>query len=414
MNCNTNQINTIMKKVYLLFLGIIISNLTFSQFSNIRFNDVFSTDSLNAWVVGDSGVILKVANGGQSIEDFSYNTHLALSSICFTNPQKGFIVGQSGLVLQTNDGGMSWNPIDLGDNRSFRSVSFVDDLNGWISTHGSQGPGLYRTTNGGEDWNYIDSTVYNPCFIDQNNGWAAVDLESGYPIQITNDGGISWSTLKHHNSRNGVIDLQFIDLTTGLFTTSDWTGEALLYKTIDGGDNWTVEHDIYGNSISIVDIDNCWIGGIGIYYSSDFYESWEVAVIYHTYILSLSVHGQSNGWAVGYDIGNATGAILKLDGINNWYPINLVGFNEITESKTEFSFYPNPTNNLITISYDLSNSNDAQITITNIRGQEIKQIDLGNVKTGKLDLNCEEYSSGVYFISLKTGSGVLTKKLIIE
>ncbi|MCD4773249.1 MAG: T9SS type A sorting domain-containing protein [Bacteroidales bacterium] len=407
-----------MKNICLIILGIVISNLAFSQFSNIEFKDVFSTDSINAWVVGSNGTIVKISDGGQTVEDYSYNTDLSLNSIYFTNIQTGFIVGDSGLVLQTNDGGLSWNQIDLGDIRYFRSVSFVNEQSGWISTYFSQGAGLYKTINGGEDWDYIDSTVYHPFFIDPNNGWGKLWV-GGPSIVGTNDGGNTWSYLSNFGGI-WLHDIQFIDLMNGFYTTNDMGGGPKLYKTTNGGLNWTLaSHDIYADILNLVDINNCWIGGRGgIYYSTDFFETWEQFTLppnnQQNFIYSLSINGISNGWAAAYNYTTEKGEIWKLEGTNNWIQLNIVGINETIKKTTELNCYPNPSNNITTITFELKNQSEIGLSVFNINGQELLQIFKGEKGKGthNFDLDCSSFSTGIYFIKLQTENGITTKKIV--
>lgn len=81
-------------KFFILWLfGIIFSNMIFAQNFDISFNDIYSTDSLSAWIVGDEGTILHINDGGASFEDHSFSTSLNLNSISFADEQRGFIAG---------------------------------------------------------------------------------------------------------------------------------------------------------------------------------------------------------------------------------------------------------------------------------------------------------------------------------
>lgn len=102
--------------------------------------------------------------------------------------------------------------------------------------------------------------------------------------------------------------------------------------------------------------------------------------------------------------------LLKTDmnGIITWT-------NEISiKPGNKLDIYPNPSKNITTLSFELGQIESITLSIRNICGQELKQIPYGIKKTGNYELNCDDFSPGIYFITLKTNSGILTEKLIIE
>lgn len=70
--------------------------------------------------------------------------------------------------------------------------------------------------------------------------------------------------------------------------------------------------------------------------------------------------------------------------------------------------YPNPTKSLIILE-NIDNIEIESITLTNLKGQLIKQF---NSKKTKLDIS--EISPGLYFLGIEYQNGFLTKKLLIE
>lgn len=81
--------------------------------------------------------------------------------------------------------------------------------------------------------------------------------------------------------------------------------------------------------------------------------------------------------------------------------------NDFTASK--FSTYPNPANNVVTVS-----NNDSilvsQITVTDINGRVVKTLAVGNVS--EVEMNVAELTSGIYFMNLTTDAGKVVKKFI--
>ena len=90
----------------------------------------------------------------------------------------------------------------------------------------------------------------------------------------------------------------------------------------------------------------------------------------------------------------------------------------------QLSSYPNPlilsVNGSATISYNLPESSDIELSVYNVKGQKVKELVTSNLSSGKhfaswngKDSNNKLVSSGVYFYKLKTANYIQTKKLLI-
>ncbi len=78
--------------------------------------------------------------------------------------------------------------------------------------------------------------------------------------------------------------------------------------------------------------------------------------------------------------------------------------------------YPNPVKGSTEIVYELANSSDVIIEVTDMTGRTILQFNEGNRPAGKhsLQLNTESLEAGVYFYTLKAGNFVDTKRMIVK
>ncbi|MDG1332031.1 MAG: T9SS type A sorting domain-containing protein [Crocinitomicaceae bacterium] len=83
-----------------------------------------------------------------------------------------------------------------------------------------------------------------------------------------------------------------------------------------------------------------------------------------------------------------------------------VSINEIEQSK--LNVYPNPTNNLITLS-----SNDVQIERIQLINLQSQLVFSEETSSKKVEINLEDYPSGIYFVSAELSNGqTVTKKVI--
>lgn len=77
----------------------------------------------------------------------------------------------------------------------------------------------------------------------------------------------------------------------------------------------------------------------------------------------------------------------------------------------EFSLYPNPANNMITLVAS-ANFNGATFSLHNVVGEKVV---IQNINVGKNSINIENLPSGIYFYSIiKEGELMETKKLIVK
>jgi hypothetical protein len=81
------------------------------------------------------------------------------------------------------------------------------------------------------------------------------------------------------------------------------------------------------------------------------------------------------------------------------------------EHKKAFSIYPNPANGLFTITIN-ENTSDSELIFSNILGKTIKKVRVNN---DQIQCNSNEFSKGIYFVSLISNNNVLlTKKLVVN
>ena len=94
--------------------------------------------------------------------------------------------------------------------------------------------------------------------------------------------------------------------------------------------------------------------------------------------------------------------------IDSLYNNNLVitGIKESTHNDF-ITIFPNPANNYITIEVP----QQATIEITNIQGKLIKTL---AAKSNKTNIDVSAFSSGVYFVKVKTEKGIMVKKFVKE
>jgi photosystem II stability/assembly factor-like uncharacterized protein len=188
----------------------------------------------------------------------------ALLEIHFVNELDGWGVSESWIV-RTNDGGITWynvTPSEVEEVGSAVETFILDKDHAWIQkpdfNNFPNNGLLYHTADGGLNWT-VSSTPFSGgdlSFVDENNGWMLADLGVGagsnaVAVFQTTDGGATWIQ-RYTNDPNlpqagdslplgGLkADLVPRDMQTAWVGGVVYSpGTIYLYRTDDGGENWT-------------------------------------------------------------------------------------------------------------------------------------------------------------------------------
>lgn len=101
--------------------------------------------------------------------------------------------------------------------------------------------------------------------------------------------------------------------------------------------------------------------------------------------------------------------------VNVHYTATPVAVQTYAATPTLSNAYPNPASTRVSFNYDLkASANEAFIIIKDITGNEVKR-EYVSGSNGRLSLNVDDLSEGVYFYSLIIdGKAATTKKLIVQ
>lgn len=228
---------------------------------------VFVLDENNAWVVGNRGIILHLADKGEKATLLPTWVEKALYNVDFTDAQNGLAIGQDGLIIKTSDGGKTWNQVKLelplqdwqaAQPHIFSLSRGADPNKVWAV--GPVGT-IIHSKDGGETWENLslgrDVTLNGVAFANDTEGWVAGEFGA---ILHTSDGGQTWQEQKNvHNlpkytrpdlseedalkQRVPQLYLEDLFLVAVAFRNTREgyvAGESgILLKTEDGGETWT-------------------------------------------------------------------------------------------------------------------------------------------------------------------------------
>jgi len=159
-------------------------------------------------------------------------------------------------VAVTHDGGATWQRVILPSSGS--STDYICTAHPPVFTSsrgvlpvdcgGLGGPGysgVYATSDGGGSWSFRKLPVFSQQldFVDASNGWTFAT--TGAVLYRTTDGGVNWTAVKQFAGEQNTNGLSFVSPTVGFAITARYSadgksGYSTMWKTTDGGSTWSV------------------------------------------------------------------------------------------------------------------------------------------------------------------------------
>ena len=290
-------------------------------------------DHSKGWALTDQNILL-TTDGGQVWKDVtpSGSAYGKYAYGDFTNAKYAWVVStaqpmdNSVNVLRTSDGGQHWQSSTI----SVSAVMLLD-LPHFLTTQegflelsigggaaGSEGDGIFHTTDGGQNWTEVSNTQQaggfplggrknGISFKDAQNGLATGQDASNNPwLYITHDGGHTWNAQSlppintdptaqlNYKTTPPVFfgNTGYLPTTaSGMFSANAAAATTVMYiyKTTNGGATWTLinpEHG-FGNSnaagwasddLYITDVNHAWgTDNAGqVWGTSDGFKNWQL------------------------------------------------------------------------------------------------------------------------------------------
>jgi photosystem II stability/assembly factor-like uncharacterized protein len=287
-----------MKSILNLIIILFFTNLSFAQTwtvqnssTNQSLVDVKIIDQDIAVAVGVNGTIVRTSNGGTNWSTISTPTTTNFYGL----EKQGdtlHAVGNFGVYLRSLDAGLTWSQISLSGNSNdcYKSMVLLDDqtlLASGGTCYSSNGPFIYKSTNGGDSWTQIpfsgSSALYKfsyhsgnnialgawhgktylssdggqnwtqhvtttqptvNCSIKPNGDVMSVGYNSNYFYKTNNSN--SWSTINNLTPTLTYPNITFVDNNIGYMVFQDNSNNSgRIYKTTTGGQSmsdWVLEY----------------------------------------------------------------------------------------------------------------------------------------------------------------------------
>jgi photosystem II stability/assembly factor-like uncharacterized protein len=177
----------------------------------------------------------------------------------------GWIVGEGGIILKTADGGDTWTSQNSGVKNNLFNLYCADD--NVVVAIGADGA-IVRTADGGDHWQVLKSpkliSLFGLTFVNQNKGFIVGEFST---ILATADGGQTWTLNYGGNTDDFTIgpyfSIAFSDPQHGL--AAGLAGDLMV--TDDGGNKWHAQRLPDPASGYVVAEDSSskilWVAGVG-------------------------------------------------------------------------------------------------------------------------------------------------------
>lgn len=228
-------------------------------FPNEYFLAAFFLDSLNGWIGGEGGKLMRTTDGGSSWfpanVDSTVFSNFAIRDFEFFSPQYGYAVGGhidiAGVIWRTDDGGQFWSVQGVAP-EPVLNLHFVDSLH-IIAVSGDLdfGSGKVTSTDGGMQWEYTYLGIFGEAraiaFRTPAEAWSPLGFTG--TLMVTQDSGKTWTDLYSPDSIP-MYDVTFTDSTTGFMVGNQ--GRILKYNPVtavieSGSDDYREEAVLFPN-----------------------------------------------------------------------------------------------------------------------------------------------------------------------
>lgn len=226
-------------------------------------NDIYFVSNETGFVVGENGVILKTTNRGNNWTNCVSGTTKDLKAISGTGINNIWAVGEKGIVLNSKDEGQTWDSVSLSAQLpDFADIGFKNGYGYIVGNKGS----IFKTTNGGENWTqqtniegFTGGESFKHLSITENKAF----VNAGYSQVIYVNSNDSWqkfvlpgysdfsdfttySSFFLNDNQGYLAGIEFM-IPTG---SSYGYGDIKIFRTDNGGTNWTIASAGSNNPIS--------------------------------------------------------------------------------------------------------------------------------------------------------------------
>jgi photosystem II stability/assembly factor-like uncharacterized protein len=257
--------------------------------------DIQAASDTHAWAISSGPAeqgqahIFATSDGRHWSEQFAaHDSGAFFDAISFWDDRHGIVMGDPFQhvpdILLTSDGGRTWTrdgtrtapPVIQGEGAFAASgtcLAVQGTTNAWIATGGGARARVFRTTDGGRNWQVSDTPVhagnassgnFSIAFVDARHGIVvggdyAKPKEPFDNVALSDDGGVTWRRPRGPLPQGYMSSVAYIPGTSGRSLVA--VGLAGTARSDDGGESWTMIDSVPYNSVAFASHDAGWAVG---------------------------------------------------------------------------------------------------------------------------------------------------------
>ena len=203
------------------------------------------------------GIVIKTTDSGLTWTQLTPDGIPGLEEMSFVDMQTGYAAGWDDYVIKTTDGGATWDTLTVAT-----GMWEITDIEFYDADHGIllEGANVYLTEDGGETWTAGGGLVNSGYMVDYLDANTLIVVGNENYIYKTTDGGLNWSVKNSGNIGQLLLGVDFLNDQYGM-AAGDY---GYIFKTTDGGDSWTSTTQVGDNLLRtpfIWDEDTAWVCG---------------------------------------------------------------------------------------------------------------------------------------------------------
>jgi len=400
-----------------------------------RIDDIFFIDDSTGWAVNGGGQIFHTTDQGENwILQHQDSTYFR--SVGFFDQNHGFVGSLDGRILETKDGGVTWNDISTQLPTTVPGVcgmSLPTSSTAYFTGVYWGDPYLLKTTDGGNTWQHTDmqssfslpgssrNSLVDLHFFDANTGvlCGGTGPYGEGVIFRTEDGGTNWTevyttdTLCQNDCR--IWKLFFLTDEIGYATVEDFMGLPYLLKTTDAGLSWTpmlitapTPSDYNAlQAVGFLNEDLGWAGGhhSGLFETTDGGVTWTVD----------STGANLNRFRRLYS-GLMFGSGLDIYRYRDANIVNTRKPSASVQRESSLRVFPNPSSSTMSITYNLDYVSYMKVALYSLQGRLVRLIDeqMRNKGPVSFTLDVSDIPPGSYVVSVYTNEGFEAHRIVVQ
>ena len=399
-----------MKKIFTLFVSILIGNFANSQVNNNPVTDILYRYDLNTGTsrnilkadfvnsikgcfLMQNGGCLVTSNGGLTFAESNPTGDTLTEYIDVVAVQsKWLAISKNGKAFYSINSGETWTTIM--DSSSHAQFMSADILENTIAISGKQGLLYVLSNDGSDNFTAQDYSVDTMSNVDITQ----VKFMNGQLMVTTNNGGVynynvtsNTMATSYLVGGESIVNLKIDALGYGFFLTQ----LGKIFKTTDGGNSWNLKADNFGVQWNGIDFGDSLVLAVGdsgnIAVSTNYGELFELYTAGTGNSLNAARVKSPRGYVTGSGglgfVVSVSDSTLNLRKVKDNFNPNLI--------------FPNPASSQITLENPFALAGSISITVAQVfdnTGKEVNSFVLNSVRNKITDVST--YSKGNYWVVL--------------